>query len=155
MSVEGLEKLVSEHAFFAGLDARFLRRLTDCARSVRFEAETYLFHDSEAADEFYLLRQGHVALEIVAPGRGPLTFQTLGAGEIVGISWLLPPYRWAYDARALERTEAFGFDARSLRELCEADHDLGYELMKRVVPVVIQRLQATRLQILDVYGGTD
>lgn len=155
MSGQGLERIISEHAFFRGLDPSFLSLVAGCGRNVRFEADQYLFHDGEAADEFYLLREGQVALEIMPPGRGSITFQTLGPGEIVGVSWLFPPYRWAYDARALERTRAFGFDARCLREKCEADHDLGYELMKRVVPIVTQRLQATRMQILDVYGSAD
>ena len=91
-------------------------------------------------------------MELSAPGRGTVTFQTVGAGEILGVSWLIPPYRWTYDARAIELTRAIGIDAACLRGKCEADHDLGYEMMKRFMPVLIQRLQATRLQILDVYG---
>ncbi len=153
--MEGLERIVGEHPFFAGLDARFIDLVCGCARNVRFEADEYLFHDGDPADEFFLLRDGSVALEIMAPGRGTVTFQTLYEGEIVGVSWLIPPYRWAYDARALERVRAFGFDARCLRDKCEEDHDLGYDLMKRFVPVLVERLQATRLQILDVYGGPD
>ena len=93
-----------------------------------------------------------MALEIKAPGRGAITFQTLGEGEVVGVSWLIPPYRWSYDAKALELIRAIAMDAACLRGKCEADHDLGYEMMKRFMPVLIQRLQATRLQILDVYG---
>ena len=124
-----------------------------CAKNVRFEAGQYLFREGEPADEFYLLRHGRVALEITAPGRGAVTFQTVGEGEIVGVSWLIPPYRWTYDARALElvRAIAHGRDAACAQK-CEADHDLGYEMMKRFVPVLVERLQATRLQILDVYG---
>jgi hypothetical protein len=90
---------------------------------------------------------------VTTPGRGSITFQTVGVGEIVGVSWLVPPYRWTYDARALELTRAIAMDAGCLRGKCEQDHDLGYEVMKRFVPVLVERLQATRLQILDVYGG--
>ena len=79
-------------------------------------------------------------------------FSTQGVGEIVGASWLVPPYRWRFDARALELTRAIGIDARCLREKFEADHNLGYEMMKRFLPVVMQQLDETRLQILDVYG---
>jgi len=152
MEIEGLERILREHSFFAGLGDAFLALVSGCARNVRFEAGHYLFHEGEPANEFYLLRHGRVALELHAPGRGPITFQTLGEGEIVGVSWLIPPYRWAYDARALTLVRAIGVDAACLRQKCEADHDLGYEMMKRVTSVLIQRLQTTRLQILDVYG---
>jgi len=81
-----------------------------------------------------------------------LTIQTVGENEIVGASWLVSPYRWGFDAKALELTRAISLDAACLRGKCEEDHDLGYEMMKRFMPILIQRLQATRLQILDVYG---
>lgn len=119
---------------------------------MRFEAEQYLCRHGAPANEFYLLRHGHVALEIAAPGRRALTFQTLGAGEVVGLSWLIPPYQWQYDAQARELTRAIAIDGSCLRSKCEADHDLGYQMMKRVVSILIRRLHATRLQILDVYG---
>jgi CRP/FNR family cyclic AMP-dependent transcriptional regulator len=152
MQVEGLERIIRDHPFFAGLDEEFRRLVCGCARNVRFEAGQFLFREGEPANEFYLLRHGRVALEIAAPGRGAMTFLTLSEGEIVGVSWLIPPYRWTNDARALELTRAVGMDATCLRRKCEADHDLGYEMMKRFVPVLVQRLQATRLQVLDVYG---
>lgn len=151
--MEGLDRIVREHPFFAGLEDRFCALVSGCAKNARFEAGQYLFHEGEPADQFYLLRHGRVALEITAPGRGAVTFQTLREGEIVGVSWLIPPYRWTYDAKALELTRALAMDAACLREKCEVDHDLGYDMMKRFMPVLIQRLQATRLQILDVYGS--
>ena len=94
-----------------------------------------------------------MALEITAPGRGAVTFQTLVAGEIVGVSWLIPPYRWAYDAKALELVRAISMDATCLRGKCEDDHDLGYDMMKRFMPILIERLQNTRMQLLDIYGS--
>jgi CRP-like cAMP-binding protein len=151
--MEGLERIVREHPFFAGIGEEFGKLVCGCAKNVRFEAGQYLFREGEPADEFYLLRQGRAALELTAPGRGAVTFQTLGAGEIVGVSWLIPPYRWSYDAKALELVRAIAINAACLRAKCEADHDLGYEMMKRFMPVLVQRLQATRLQILDVYGS--
>lgn len=150
--MEGMERIIREHPFFAGLDERFLSLVCGCAKNVRFEVGQYLFHQGEPANEFYLLRHGHVALEIAAPGRGALTFATLGEGEVVGASWLIPPYRWRYDARAVELTRAIAIDGGCLRGKCESDHDLGYEVLKRVVSILVERLQATRLQILDVYG---
>jgi CRP/FNR family cyclic AMP-dependent transcriptional regulator len=150
--MEGLERYVREHPFFAGLDARFVELICGCAKNVRFEAGHYLFHEGEPANEFYLLRHGRAALEIASPGRSAIAFQTLAEGEVVGLSWLIPPYRWAYDARALDLIRAIAIDGACLRAKCEADHDLGYEMMKRVVAKVVGRLHATRLQILDVYG---
>lgn len=151
--METLEPLILEHAFFRGLNPEFGHLLVGCAKNVRFDAGEYLFREGEEADYFYLIRHGSVALELHAPGRPALTIQTLREGEIVGASWLVPPYRWSFDARAMELTRAVALDARCLREKCESDHDLGYELMKRFVPVMLGRLQATRLQVLDVYAA--
>lgn len=152
MEVEGLDRILMQHPFFAGLDTEIIKLVAGCARNLRFEAGQYLFHEGEPANEFYLVRHGKVALEILPPGQPPMLFSTLGEGEIVGASWLVPPYRWMFDARATELTRAIGMDAACLRNKCEADHHVGYEMMKRFLPVLLQRLQATRLQILDIYG---
>ncbi|SKA34939.1 Cyclic nucleotide-binding domain-containing protein [Enhydrobacter aerosaccus] len=153
MKIEGLERIISEHRFFAGLDDGYCRLVCGCAKNVRFEAGQYLFHEGQPASQFYLLRHGRVALEISAPGRGTMQFQTLREGEIVGVSWLIPPYRWTYDAKALEPVRAIAMDATCLQQKCEADHRFGYEMMRRFVPVLVERLHATQLQILDVYGN--
>jgi CRP/FNR family cyclic AMP-dependent transcriptional regulator len=150
--IEGLDRFIREHPFFAGLREDYIALIAGCARNVRFVAGQFLYRHDDPADEFFLIRHGRVALEISAPGRTPASFQTLGPGEIVGVSWLLPPYRWAYDARAVEEVRAIGMDAKCLRTKCDADHDLGYEMMLRFVPVLVERLQATRMQLLDVYG---
>ncbi len=151
--METLERILSEQPFFAGLDPSFCKLACGCAKNVRFDPGQYIFHEGDAADQFYLVRQGRVALQISAPGRGALTFQTLRDGEVFGISWLVPPYRWTYDAKALEPVRAISMGATCLRDKCETDHDLGYEIMKRFMTVMIDRLHATRLQILDVYGA--
>lgn len=150
--MEGLERIVKEHPFFAGIAPAHADLVAGCARNHRFDAGSYLFREGEAANEFFLIRHGKVALEIVQPGKAPIVFETLGPGEIVGASWLVPPYRWMFDARAMEMTRAIGLDAACLRRKCDADHDLGYEMMQRFLPVMVKRLHATRLQILDVYG---
>ncbi|WP_434666922.1 cyclic nucleotide-binding domain-containing protein [Paraburkholderia sp. A3BS-1L] len=150
--MEGLERILAGHPFFAGFEAGHLRLVQGCARNCRFDEGQYLFHEGEPAEEFFLLRHGRVALEIVEPGRKPVVFETLGEGETVGASWLVPPYRWLFDVRAMELTRAIGIDAACLRGKCESDHHLGYEMMKRFLPILTQRLHATRLQILDVYG---
>jgi CRP/FNR family cyclic AMP-dependent transcriptional regulator len=150
--MEGLERIVREHPFFAGLDSGFCTLVCGCAKNVRFDAGQYLFREGEPADQFYLIRHGRVALEVTTPGRGAVVFQTVGEGEVVGVSWLIPPFRWAYGAKAMDLTRALSMDASCLRGKCDADHDLGYEMMKRFVPVLVERLHATQLQILDVYG---
>jgi len=152
VAVKDIEEIVREQPFFAGLQEAFCKLVCGCAKNVHFQAGEYLFHEGDPADQFYLIRQGRVALEVKAPGRGAVTFQTLRPGEIVGVSWLIPPYRWSYDAQATEFTAAISMHAACLRDKCEADHDLGYEMMKRFMPILVQRLQATQMQILDVYG---
>jgi len=151
--MEPLEHIIREHAFFKDLDPRFVALLVDCAGEAKFEAGAFLFREGEPANHFYLLREGRVALEIAAPHAGKLTVQTLGAGEIVGLSWFVAPYRWAFDARALEPTRAIGMDALCLRGKLDAEPALGYAVLQRFFPVLLERLQATRLQMLDVYAG--
>lgn len=151
--MEGLGHIVREHPFFAGLDEECADLVCGCAKNARFDAGQYLFHEGQSADWFYLLRHGRVALELASPGRGAVTFQTLGEGEVVGLSWLIPPYRWTYDARALELIRAIAIDAACLRRKCEADPRLGYDMMKRFMPPLLHRLQAARLQMLDLYGS--
>ena len=150
---QGLERIVSEHPFFAELGPEHCHLVAGCAKNVHFEAASFILREGDSADEFYLIREGRVALEIHAPGKHEIVFQTVGPGEIIGVSWLVPPYRWSYDARAIEPVRAISLDARCLRGKCDADHDLGYEMMTRFVPILVQRLQATRLQLLDVYGS--
>jgi CRP/FNR family transcriptional regulator, cyclic AMP receptor protein len=129
--MEGLERIVKQHPFFAGLEDGFTKLVCGCAKNVLFEAGQYLFQEGTPADQFFLLRHGRVALQLATPGRDPVTFQTVGEGEIVGVSWLIPPYRWTYDAKALELTRALAMDGVCLRQKCEVDHDLGYDMMKR------------------------
>ncbi|MGE0416433.1 MAG: cyclic nucleotide-binding domain-containing protein [Acetobacteraceae bacterium] len=150
--MEGLERIVLAHPFFAGLESALGEVVSGCARNLRFDPGSYLFHEGDPANEFFLIRHGSVALEVKPPGREAIAFTTEHAGGIVGTSWLVPPYRWRFDARAVELTRAIGIDARCLRDKCEADHDLGYEMMKRFLPVVVQRLDEARLQMMDVYG---
>jgi CRP-like cAMP-binding protein len=152
MTIENLERIIGSHPFFAGLGTEFRSLVCGCTRNVVFEAGDYLLREGQEANEFFLVRAGRVAVELTAPGRGTVQLMTVGDGEIVGLAWLIPPYLWRHDARALTPVRALGIDARCLRAKCEADHDLGYELMKRIVPVILSRLESTRLQMLDVYG---
>jgi len=96
-----------------------------------------------------------VSVEMVIPHLGATTVQTLGEGEILGWSWVSPPYRWHFNAKTLKRTRALVFDAKCLRAKCEEDHNLGYEMLKRFASIITSRLDATRLQLLDIYGHND
>jgi CRP/FNR family transcriptional regulator, cyclic AMP receptor protein len=150
--METLERVLAGHPFFEGLDPRHLTVLVGCASNVRFDDAHFLFRAGDESNQFFLLRGGMVALEIAPPGRTPLVVETLSEGDILGWSWLVPPYHRMFDARAVGPVSAVALDGHCLRAKCEADHDLGYELLKRVAHIMEQRLQATRLQLLDVYG---
>ncbi len=150
--MEGLDRILKEHPFFTAFSPEHIQLLAGCARNHRFAAGEYLFHEGDPADEFFLIRQGKVALEITAPGREPIVFETLSDGEVAGASWLVAPYRWMFDARATTLTRAIGMDAKCLRGKCDTDHNLGYEMMKSVLSILVKRLDHTRLQIIDVYG---
>ena len=153
--METLEPLLTAHPFFRGLAPGDIQFLTGCAKNARFEAGQVIFREGEDADQFYLIRDGRVALEVFTPGRGSAPILTLGTGDVLGWSWLVPPYKWRFDARAIETTRAFALDGKCLREKCDQDPRLGYELLKRVAAVMAERLHATRLQMLDVYGAHD
>lgn len=148
-----LEPILAEHPFLKGLPPALLAELVGCAANVRFDPGTFVFRQGQEANNFYILRDGKVAVEVFAPQRGAITIDTLGAGEVLGWSWLIPPHHWHFDARALESTRAIALDGRCMRTKCESDHELGYELMKRFAQIIEQRLDATRWQLLDVYGS--
>jgi len=151
-----LDEIVTESPVFAGLDHEQLQLIVGCAQNAAFFAGERLFREGEAADTFYLVRRGRVALTAHVPGRGEVTIDTVEPGEVLGWSWLFPPYRWHFDARAVEDTGVVAFDGACLRGKCDADHALGFELLQRFAQVVIDRLQNTRTLLLDVYGhGSD
>lgn len=149
----GLASLLAEHPFFRGMDPDHVALIAGCAKNARFGEGDYLFREGQDADEFHLLREGKVALELHAPGRGELRIQTVKEGDIVGFSWLMPPHRWMFDARAIEPTRTLAFDGQCLRGKCDDDPRLGYDLMTRMARVMTERLEAARVQLLDVYGG--
>lgn len=155
MQMQTLESVLSEHPFFQGLDQKYITLLVGCASNVVFHPGDYLMREGQQANHFYIIRHGRVAIEIAAPHKGILPLQTVGEGDILGWSWIVPPYRWHFDGRAVELTRAIALDAECLRDKCEEDHDLGYELMKRFAQVMTQRLSAARLQLLDMYGKSD
>jgi CRP/FNR family transcriptional regulator, cyclic AMP receptor protein len=150
--METIETVLRDVPLFAGLGSDELETVAGCGSNVRFRLDETLFRDRDEANTFYVIRQGSVALEMFVPTRGAVTIETLEAGDVLGWSWLFPPYRWHFDARALSLVRATTFDGACLRAKCEADPKLGYDLMSRFAQVAIQRLQWTRLRLLDVYG---
>jgi CRP-like cAMP-binding protein len=152
-TMETLEPILAAHPFFQGMEPAHLRLITDCARNVVFEIEDIIFRQGEEANQFYLIRAGHVALQLFADRRGPLIILTLGEGDVLGWSWLSPSARWKFTARALEPTRAIALEGKCLREKAEADHHFGFELLKRLIQVLAERVQATSLQLLNVYEG--
>jgi CRP/FNR family cyclic AMP-dependent transcriptional regulator len=148
-----LDTLLTDSAVFEGLDQEQLTLIAGCASNVVFEPGERLFREGDPADTFFLVRHGLVALDTYVPNSGPLTVETIGPADIVGWSWLVPPYRWHFTGRAVEPVRAVQFDGACLRRKCEEDPLLGYDLLIRFAQVLVARLQSTRLQLLDVYGG--
>jgi len=152
MITENLVQILSEHPFFKDMRPEHINLLAACASSTHFDADELILRQGEEADRCYLIRYGKVSLEVYAPERGAIEVQTLGEGDILGWSWLVPPHRWRLDARALEMTRAIVLNGKHMREECERDHELGYELMKRFNQVMAENLEALRFQLLNVYS---
>jgi len=151
--MENLARIIAEHPFGEGLEAYYIDLLTSCASNVRAEKDFYLFREGGEANHFYLIREGKVALEFVAPPRPSLIVETVTEGEVVGWSWLVRPYRWRFSARAVEPVGAIALDGKCLRAKCEKNPHLGYELLKRTIEIVGQRLEASRVRMLDLYSA--
>lgn len=143
-----MAQAIASHPLLRDLDPAWHRLLGDCAMQTSFEAGSLIFHEGDPANRFYLIQDGKVALETMAREGERALIQTIGAGDVLGWSWLFSPYYWQFDARVVEPVKAIFFYATPLREECEADHDLGYELMKRMAGVMLKRLQAARRQLL-------
>jgi len=148
-----IETLLQEVPIFQGMSDEALELLSGCATNIRFADGETLFREGDDADVFYVVRHGRVALDMFVPARGAVTIETVDPGEVIGWSWLFSPYRWHFDAKALGVVRATVFGAACLREKCAEDTAFGYDLMGRFTQVLIERLQWTRLRLLDVYGN--
>jgi CRP/FNR family transcriptional regulator, cyclic AMP receptor protein len=150
--MEDLRRSLARYRVFAGLADADLELLAGCAKNVRFGRDVYLFREGDPADIFYLVREGLIAVEIHQPGGRNRVVQTLGTGDVVGWSWIIPPYRHVLDVRAAEPVLALALDGACLRDKCDADPRLGYELMQRFACIAVTRLQSTLVQLMDVYA---
>jgi CRP-like cAMP-binding protein len=144
--------LLAEHPFFAGLGVDALSLLAGCAANAHFRPGQYLFRHGDPADHFYVLRGGRVQLEVSSPGRGSLPLEVFGQDDVLGWSWLVPPYRWEADAQATEHTDVIAIGGPCLRDKCEDDPALGYELLKRGTAAMNARLFSALARLLDLYG---
>jgi CRP-like cAMP-binding protein len=151
--VEDLHRVLEEHQFLKGLSLDQTRVLVSCVKNLRFREGDFLLHEGQDADVFYLLRTGRVALEVHVPGRGPTRMESLGSGDVLGLSWLVPPHRAHVDARASEPVVALAFDGSCLRGKMDADPALGYALSRRILAEAYKRLERVRLARVDVYKG--
>jgi CRP/FNR family cyclic AMP-dependent transcriptional regulator len=147
-----LEQLLRGHKFFQDLKPDYVALLAGCATNARFTERSFLLREGEPADRFFLIREGMAAVEIAAPGRDPIVVQTLIDGDVAGFSWLFGPRTYEFDVRALTTVRAFQLDGVCLRDKCDQDPRFGYELMQRFAQIAVQRLQATRLRLLNMYG---
>lgn len=148
--IQALEPVLQQYPFFDGLSDAHLKTIASSAKDLHFPEQHIIFHEGDFANEFYVICDGLVAVELQTPS-GATTLQTVDKGEVLGWSWLSPPYRWHFNARTLRPTHALALDGNLLRNKCQEDRDLGYEVLKRFVDLIASRLDATRLQLLDIY----
>ena len=151
--IHSLKPIIEAHPFFADVPEELIELITGCARNLRFKAGHLLMRQGEPADNFYLIRSGHVVLTTHGAQRGPLAVQTTGEGEMIGMSWLVPPHRYRFDGKAVETTTVLAFDGKCLRDKLRARPDLGFILLERIAMVLTQRLENAQMRLLDVYGA--
>ncbi len=147
-----MAELVAAQPLFAGLPSGAAELVAGCGRNVAVDRDRLLLAEGDDATTFYLIRRGLVAVEVHGPDRGSLVVDTAGPGQVVGWSWLVPPYRWTFDARAVEPVGAIAIDGACLRAKADEDPAFGYALLQRISTMLLDRLQSTRLQLLDLYG---
>lgn len=150
--MQTIDALLPAVPAFAGMPAAHLELIASCAVNEVFQDGAYLAREGDPADTFYVIRRGTVALETFVPQRGALLIETVHENDLVGWAWLVPPYRTQFDVRAVGTTHAIAFDGACLRGKCETDPALGYDLLRRFTAVIVERLHATRLRLIDVYG---
>jgi len=144
-----LLKLIAQQPFFNGLSGPHLQLLADSAMATQFKSGQWIFRQGDPANRFYLILEGKVLVESEVKERGTIPIRTLGPGDDLAWAWLFPPYYMHFSACAIEPTRAIFFYGTRLREQCEANHELGYQLMRRIAEVVIQNLNATQQRLLE------
>ncbi|MGD0219652.1 MAG: cyclic nucleotide-binding domain-containing protein [Acidimicrobiales bacterium] len=150
--MEEMRDLIAKNALFAGLPDSTIELAAGCAQNVAFDPGVRILAEGEPADTLYLLRRGRVSLQVQRPSGKPLVIETIGPNSVLGWSWLVPPYRWQFDGVAIDPVGAVAIDGTCLRAKADEDPVFGYALLKRISSVLLSRLQATRVRLLDLYG---
>lgn len=146
-----LAELQNKSELLAKLPGQELELLSSIAVEVGFSAGEAIFEEEQLAETFYIIDTGKVGLELTSPGRPPIVIQTLGDGDLVGISWLFSPYRWNWRARAVTDVVAVGLSAARVRQICQVNSELNRWVLQVVAEEAVRRLHNTRLQLLDLY----
>jgi CRP/FNR family cyclic AMP-dependent transcriptional regulator len=141
------------HPVFRSISPEHLALVASFATTQRYASQRRVFEYDKRADRFFVVQSGRVAIEVPSVEGEPLMIQTLGPGSVLGWSWLLPPYRWLFDARALTTTEVVAVDGERLRAACDQDPALGYQVLKRFTTLMADRLNAARLTAMRHYSG--
>jgi CRP/FNR family cyclic AMP-dependent transcriptional regulator len=150
--MKSIYDLLNEHDFFKDIANQYLQTIAACGKDIHVKSGNYIARDGESADHFYVIRSGLVNVEMQMPPMRTRILQTLQSNDIAGWSWIFPPYKWTVDFKVVEDMSAVALDGKCLRNKCETDSRMGYLLMKQFAIIMTQRLNATRLQALDVYG---
>ncbi|MCA9734872.1 MAG: cyclic nucleotide-binding domain-containing protein [Deferribacteres bacterium] len=151
--METLERFLAEHKFLENMKPEFIEQIVGCASNVHFPAGEVICREGRDADKFYFIREGKVALDIHMPQKGSISIMTLEKDSVLGWSWLFPPYRWQFNARAKTDIHAIAVEGACLRAKCFNDHEFGYDILQRFSQILAERLQSTRLQLMDVYSA--
>jgi len=154
MEKEDLSEIMRQHPFLDGLAFEHMQLLIGCASNARFADDSTIIQEGQVANKFYLIRSGRVALQMDVPGKAPVRIQTVGPGEVLGWSWLISPYRWNFSGVVVLETRAIVLDGECLRNKCAKDPEFGYEMLRRLSRVMERRIDATRLQLIDLYDAT-
>ena len=152
MHIKSMEKIIAEQPFFNDIDLVYLKLFAGCASNKNFREGEFLLKEGEKSSHLFIIKEGKVSVEVYAGNKGSIKIQTLGVGDMVGWSWLIPPHESQFDAVAVIPTHVIAFDGNCLRNKCKEDYKFGYEMLTRIISVVVDRLKNTRLQLIDIYG---
>ena len=148
-----IESELHSHLFVRGMDQKYVNRLAECGATIEIPGGVYVFRQGQPAEEFYLILDGWIDVELFSASGGPVLLQKLGPGSVLGWSWLVAPYRWRFDARSVGPVRAIKIDAIRTREMMETDEKLGYELQKRFLQIIGERLESERMKLIELYAS--
>ena len=150
--IKGLKELLDAHPIFGGMDKQVRETIAECGEKIEIPEGKYFIREGDLADRFYLLRRGRAALEIHVAQLAPVVIATRGENDVLGWSWMTPPYLWHFDVRAMVGVEAISINAACLKEMWDTEPELGLSFYKNFTPIIASRLEATRMQLIDMYG---